>query len=252
MAIDRDGGAPRDGLTMYDELADWFHLLTAPAEYADEAAFIFQLLRDHVHGSIETLLELGSGGGNTASHLKAHVRMTLTDISMPMLDLSRSLNPECEHLLADMRSARLGRSFDAVLIHDAIMYMTSEPDLRAALETAFVHCRAGGAAVLAPDCVQETFHPDTRHGGHDGATRALRYLEWTYDSDPTDTSYVTDFVMLLRDGTADTRLRYDRHVMGLFPRARWIELLGAVGFEAFAVEDPGGRTVFVGERPGGR
>ena len=79
---------------------------------------------------IDTLLELGSGGGNNASHLKKHFQMTLVDLSPGMLEVSRKLNPECEHLQGDMRSVRLGRSFDAVFMHDAIAYMTSAEDLR--------------------------------------------------------------------------------------------------------------------------
>jgi SAM-dependent methyltransferase len=243
------GDEPRDGLRLYDELADWFHLLTAPEEYADEAAFVLDLLRAHVDGPLETLLELGSGGGNTASHLRAHLRLTLTDISPAMLDLSRTLNPDCEHLLGDMRTARLGRTFDAVLIHDAVMYMTSEADLRAALETAFVHLRPGGAAVIAPDCVRETFKPNTDHGGHDGEGRALRYLEWSYDPDPSDTTFVTDFALLLREGARDVRVRYDRHVEGLFARAAWLDLLREVGFVPSVTVDEWDREVFVGVRP---
>jgi len=242
-------GGPRDGLRLYDELADWFHLLTAPAEYADEASFIHDLLRAHVAGPLETLLELGSGGGNTASHLRERLRLTLTDLSPAMLDLSRTLNPDCEHLVADMRSARLGRTFDAVLIHDAVMYMTTEADLRAALETAFVHLRPGGAAVVAPDCVRETFRPKTDHGGHDGAGRALRYLEWTYDPDPDDTTFFTDFALLLREGASDVRVRYDRHVEGLFARATWLDLLREVGFVPSVVVDRWQRDVFVGFHP---
>jgi len=206
-------GGPRDGLRLYDELADWFHLLTAPAEYADEASFIHDLLRAHVAGPLETLLELGSGGGNTASHLRERLRLTLTDLSPAMLDLSRTLNPDCEHLVADMRSARLGRTFDAVLIHDAVMYMTTEADLRAALETAFVH------------------------------------LEWTYDPDPDDTTFFTDFALLLREGASDVRVRYDRHVEGLFARATWLDLLREVGFVPSVVVDRWQRDVFVGFHP---
>jgi len=243
------GDEPRDGLRLYDELADWFHLLTAPAEYADEAAVILDLLRAHVDSPLETLLELGSGGGNTASHLRAHLRLTLTDIAPAMLDLSRTLNPGCEHLLGDMRSLRLGRTFDAVLIHDAVMYMTSEADLRAALETAFVHLRPGGAAVIAPDCVRETFKPNTDHGGHDGEGRALRYLEWSYDPDPSDTTFITDFALLLREGADDVRVRYDRHVEGLFARAAWLGLLREVGFVPSVTVDEWEREVFVGIRP---
>ena len=83
-----------------DELAPWFHLLTAPADYADEAAFALATLREHISGPLETMLELGSGGGNMASHLKGAVRLTLTDVSPAMLALSETLNPECEHLPA--------------------------------------------------------------------------------------------------------------------------------------------------------
>jgi SAM-dependent methyltransferase len=238
-----------DGLVMYDELADWFHLLTAPEEYADEAALFLDLLREHVDGPLETMLELGSGGGNTASHLRAHVRLTLTDVAPAMLDLSRGLNPECEHVAGDMRTLRLGRTFDAVLIHDAVMYMTSEGDLQAALSTAFVHLRPGGAAVVAPDCVRETFEPSTDHGGHDGAGRALRYLEWSYDPDPDDTTFVTEFAMLLRDGVDDVRVRHDRHVNGVFPRATWLDLCRIVGFEPTVVPDRWGRELFVARRP---
>jgi len=227
-----------DSPRLYSELADWFHLLTRPEDYAEEARFYTETLRASAHHPVETVLELGSGGGNNASHMKAHFRLTLVDVSLRMLALSRGLNPECEHLEGDMRSLRLGRLFDAVFIHDAIDYMTTEDDLAAALQTAYVHCRPGGAALFAPDCVRETFRPATQHGGHDGPDRALRYLEWTWDPDPSDTRYVTDFAYLLRDGSGNVSAQSDRHNLGLFPRSTWMELLAGAGFEARAVPFP--------------
>ncbi len=235
-------------LAMYGELAGWFHLLTSPADYADEAAVILQLLREAVDGPLETMLELGSGGGNTASHLGAHLRLTLTDLSPAMLDVSRTINPGAEHLVGDMRSLRLGRTFDAVLIHDAVVYLTTAADLRAAIETAWAHLRPGGALVICPDHVAETFKPSTEHGGHDGDGRALRYLEWAYDPDPSDTTYTTDFAILTREGDR-VSVRHDRHVEGLFPRRTWLELLASVGFESRAVPDEWGRDLFVAGRP---
>ena len=100
-----------------------------------------------------TVLELGSGGGNNASHLKARFDMVLVEPSAGMRAVSRALNPECEHIDGDMRTVRLGRQFDAVFVHDAVCYMTTESDLRLAIETAFVHCRPGGVALFAPDFV---------------------------------------------------------------------------------------------------
>lgn len=49
-----------------------------------------------------------------------------------------------------MRLLRLGRMFDGVLIHDTIMYMSSEEDLRAALVTAYEHCKPGGVVGIRP------------------------------------------------------------------------------------------------------
>lgn len=58
-----------------------------------------------------------------------------------------------------MCTVRLGRTFDAVLVHDAVMYLTTEDDLRQAIATTYVHVRPGGVAVFAPDYVSETFRP---------------------------------------------------------------------------------------------
>ena len=214
---------------LYWDLADWFHLLTAPEEYAEEAAVYQDELSRAAASPPETLLELGSGGGNNAFHLKSRFRCTLTDLSPAMLEVSRRINPECEHVAGDMRSLRLGRVFDAVLVHDAVMYLTTEAELRQAMETAFVHCRPGGAALFAPDYVRETFAPRTDHGGHDGEGRSLRYLEWTWDPDPSDSTYFADFAYLLREGR-ELRVVSDRHVEGLFPRGTWKRLLEDVGF----------------------
>jgi SAM-dependent methyltransferase len=233
---------------LYDELASWWPLLSVPEDYADEAAFFHRTLLDACAQPPQTLLELGSGGGNNASHLKAHFHMTLVDRAPGMLAVSRALNPECEHIEGDMRTLRLGRLFDAVFIHDAIMYLTSERELRQAIETCFVHCRPGGAALLAPDYVRENFQPTTEHGGHDGAGRGLRYLEWTWDPDPTDCTYLTDFAYLLREADGAVRVEHDRHVEGLFPRATWLRLLSEVGFAPEVIRDDYQRELFVARK----
>ncbi|MGE3271929.1 MAG: trans-aconitate 2-methyltransferase [Chloroflexota bacterium] len=221
---------------LYTELAGWYHLLTAPDDYAEEAAFYWGCFTDVAETSPQTLLELGSGGGNMAWHYKQHVTATLTDLSAEMLALSRTINPELEHIQGDMRTLRLGRTFDAVFVHDAVMYLTTESDLRQAMDTAFAHLRPGGVAVFAPDFVQETYKPSTDHGGHDGTDgRALRYLEWTHDPDPTDSVVAADFVYVLREGDGPPRSLVDRHSVGLFSRKVWLRLLHEAGFQDVSV-----------------
>jgi SAM-dependent methyltransferase len=194
-------------MKLYRELASWWPLVSAPAEYAEEAAIAAETMQGGARGPVRRVLELGCGGGNNASHLKARFEMTLSDLSPGMLDVSRALNPGCEHVRGDMRTLRLGRTFDAVFVHDAVMYLTRERDLRAAVVTAYEHLRPGGVALFVPDDVKETWRPVTKHGGHDGDGRALRYLVWSYDPDPGDTTGTRSASSRARRGCASSRRR---------------------------------------------
>lgn len=234
---------------LYNQLAAWWPLLSPAADYAEEADFFLQVMRNAGLSTASSLLELGSGGGSNALHLKHHfARMTLTDLSPEMLKVSRTLNPTCEHLEGDMRTLRLGRAFDVVFIHDAIDYMLTQQELKQALETAAVHCKPGGLGLFVPDYVRETFQPSTDHGGTDGDGRSLRYLEWTYDPDSSDSTYITEFAYLLREGDRGTQIEHDEHICGLFARADWLELLHEVGFQPEVIRDPFARELFLARK----
>jgi SAM-dependent methyltransferase len=225
-------------LRLYDELAAWWPLLSPPDEYEEEATFYASTLIRACARPPRTVLELGSGGGCNASHMKAQFEMVLVEPSAGMREVSLALNPECEHVDGDMRTVRLDRQFDAVFVHDAVCYMLTEADLGRAIETARVHCRPGGVVLLAPDHVRETFEPATSSGGRDGEGRALRYLEWTWDPDPSDTTYLVDYALLLRTENGAARVEHDRHVEGLFPRELWLRLLTDAGFGPESIPCP--------------
>jgi len=235
-------------MKLYDELAAWWPVFSDPKEYRREAAHIARVLRKATSPAPRTVLELGSGGGNSAFHLKARFAMTLVDMSPQMLRVSRKLNPECEHVKGDIRTVRLRRTFDAVFVHDAICHMTTERDLRAVMQTAYEHCRPGCIALFVPDFVRETFVEGTDQGGSDSPRRRLRFLQWVFDPDPNDTTYLVDFAILLRNKNGEARLVHDRHMLGLFPRSRWLRLLRDVGLKAVVVRDDDIREVFVGRR----
>src|SRR2546427_8175864 len=134
----------------YDGLAEWWPIMADPAEFREEALFFDRLLRESSDPPPRSVLDLGSGSGNVAFHLKAHYAMTLVDVSPQMLAVSRALNPECDHLLGDIRTLRLGKTFDAVFVHDAVCHMTTESDLQAAMETAILHCPPAGRGRVLP------------------------------------------------------------------------------------------------------
>ena len=237
---------------LYADLTSWYRLIDPPQDHREEAeAFEAGLVRA-ISGPANTLLELGSGAGHNACHLKRRFRCTLTDLSEPMLALSRELNPECEHQMGDMRSLRLRRTFDAVLVHDAVVYMTTEDDVLAALRTAFARTRPGGAAIVAPDHVRETFRESTALIEGADATRSLRCLEWTWDPDPSDSTCTVEYAFLLRDGIRMQAV-HDRHLEGLFSEEAWRRLLQTAGFSVATIARPIGNgaedRVFLCRRP---
>jgi SAM-dependent methyltransferase len=246
-------------MKLYNELASWWQLMSPAAEYVEEAAFYRATLCNAARQPIETILELGSGGGNNASHLKHHFKeMVLVDISPGMLAMSRALNPELTHVEADMRTARLGRQFDAVFVHDALCYMTTETGLRQAIETAFVHCKPGGVALFCPDHIRENFEETAEHGGVDegAGARGMRWLSWQWQQNPDDTTYFVDYAYLLRESDGAVRVVHDRHIEGLFRRDTWLQLFQDVGFTHNALPfehsdlEPGKHEVFLCVRPG--
>ena len=233
----------------YTELASWWPLFSPPSDYVEEADDLLPTLLAAADAPPATLLELGAGGGSLAYHLKGRMRLTLSDVSMQMLANSRAVNPECEHVVGDMRTLDLGRTFDVVFIHDAIMYAIDEASVRATIATAARHCRLGGGIVVVPDHVRETFEPETSHGGEDAPDgRGLRYLQWSWDPDPSDTTFEVAYAFLLRDADGSTRVEGDRHVEGLFPRNSWLTFLREAGFDAASRLDRWHRDVFAGRK----
>ena len=105
--------ASREGARMslprlYTDLASWWPLLSPPEHYEEEAEVIIAFLREALGKVPATILELGSGGGNSASYLKRHATMTLVDLSPDMLAVSRKLNPGVEHVGATCAACASG------------------------------------------------------------------------------------------------------------------------------------------------
>ncbi len=237
---------------VYSDLAGWWPLISPPEEYAEEAVHLADVFGSATI-AVREVLDLGSGGGGVAVHLKDRFALTLVDLSGEMLDVSRRLNPECEHIQGDMRTIRLGRAFDAVLVHDAVDYMTCEEDLRQVIETAFVHCRPGGMAVFVPDHVADTFREGAGGGGSSDATgRRASFREHIWDPNPADDWVQAEYEFVLRSADATVQVVREKHRLGAFSCATWLRLLAGAGFGTVTTEGPrtGMRgTLFAARRP---
>jgi SAM-dependent methyltransferase len=245
---------PGEGYRLYRELAGWWPLISPPTEYAGDAAVIERAFAE-VAQPVRTLLDLGSGGGHVSRHLHRDRSVTLVDISADMLAVSRQLNPDCTHVLGDMRTIRLGQLFDAVLVHDAVDYVTSQDDLALVVGTAAAHCRPAGVAVFAPDHTADTFRPGTgAGGGRDDSGRQASFTERTTDPDPADDWILAEYEFTLRDADGTVTTVPEAHRLGSFARATWLRLLTAAGFTAdvWPLSGPGRapRLLFVGRLAG--
>ena len=242
--------SPKDQRRLYGDLA-WTWPIISPLEHSfEEAGEFWWTMRTFSRIEVNTLLDLGCGGGHNDYTLKKYFQVTGIDISESMLALARRLNPEVTYCPGDMRSVRLEEQFDAVLIADSIAYMLSVEDLQAAFMTAFVHLKPGGVFCTYAEVTKERFQQNhTRSSTYTGDGATITLVENSFDPNPADTTYENTFIYLIRRG-GRLSIETDRHLGGIFPEQTWTGLLKAVGFEVAQTTFSGGDyPVFVGIKP---
>lgn len=215
---------------LYREFAHLWPLMSPPEDYAAEAVFWHTVLGERLGPGRHSLLELGVGGGHLLSHLAGDFDATAVDLSPAMLDQCRQRLPNVDLHLGDMRTVRLGRTFDAVVIHDAISHMLTEADLLAAFQTAAAHLKPGGIFVTAADRYREQFtSPETETATHSDGHTTFTYFQYDWLPDP-DRTVVEVLLTYVIQTPADLRIEHDRMQVGLFPRTIWLRLLTEAGF----------------------
>ncbi len=200
---------------LYGDLAEHWPVISPVDAYADEGRFISAILRA---AAARDVVEFGCGGGHLSSYLRDEFALTLTDVSPQMVDMSQRLNPGCEHVVADMFDADLGRTFDAVLIHDAADYILDRDQMHAAFTTAGRHLRPGGLLLVVPDHLAETWQPSVMTGGSDAVRYEARY-------EAREGGIRIHFTV-----TVVGREIRESHDIGLFAQVEWVAGLARAGF----------------------
>ena len=224
---------------LYSDLSWLWPIISPPEDYIPEVAQFVRLIQQYSRRPVQTLLDLGCGGGHNDHWFKMYYQVTGVDLSESMLSLARQLNPEATYLAGDMRSVRLGQTFDAVVVADSITYMLSEDDLRLAFTTAYEHLAPGGVFVTYAEENRENFEQNSVHT----STQSLENIEVTlienyYDPDPQDTTIEVTFIYLIRQA-GELQIETDRHTLGLFSLDTWDRLLRETGFEVDRVNYEG-------------
>lgn len=226
-------------MRLYTDLAELWPLLSPPEDYESEAALLHGMIQTHLPGREDIrVLELGAGGGHTLCHLADHYACTAVDLSGAMLALCRKLIPQVRTVEGDMRTVRLGETFDVVLIHDAIDYMTTPADVAATLETIKAHLAPDGLAFIAPTYLAETFDNHAIESDSNGDPETGRVLAYTsYVSRLSDeaTTFEMILVYFIHDEASESgavRVVEDRHVCGLFGQQQWHDMIREAGLSS--------------------
>ncbi len=241
---------------MYDDFAHLWPLISHHSDYEMEARYWRDALLAELGNRRLSILEFGVGGGNNLHHILypgcdgimsddaacngAHMGTdrpshdaVVVDPSSKMLANCKLLNPSVEQHIGDMRTARLDRKFDAVLIHDAVCYLLSEDDIIATLDTARAHIRDGGVLIMAPDWYTETY-PGTRldAGIRRDVSPEFASIEYDHDPDPDDTTLESVFIYIIKNDDGSVRVEEDRHITGIFSIHTWLALMERAGFSS--------------------
>jgi SAM-dependent methyltransferase len=215
---------------LYDDLAWLWPVISPPEEHVRENEEFARMLRECSPEPVRTLLHLGCGGGHDDFTLKKHFKITGVDISSAMLGMAERLNPELKYHAGDMRTVRLGETFDAVIIGDSIGYMVTREDLLAVFQTAFVHLKPGGVLLTLVEETMESFQQNkTSCSTHVQDVVEVTFIENYYDANPDDSAYEAIMIFLIRRQGRLT-VEIDRHRLGLFSLDTWWELLEVAGF----------------------
>ncbi|RQV99296.1 class I SAM-dependent methyltransferase [bacterium] len=217
--------------SLYSDLAWAFRMISPPEEYEQESKALFEWMEQYAEIPVRSLLHLGCGAGHHDYTLKKSLQVTGVDLNDSMLKLARELNPDVEYHQGDMRSVRLNKQFDAVTIFDSVGYMTSEEELKQAVETAKAHLNDGGVLLMMPDETSETFVQNlTYHTACQDEHVHLIFIENYFDPDPTDTEFEATFLFLIRENGKLT-IKQDKHNLGLFHASTWQRVIEEAGLQ---------------------
>jgi SAM-dependent methyltransferase len=218
----------------YDDLAWLWPVVSPAADYAEEVGtFRARLTRNGVADG-SRVLHLGCGGGSIDYNLARNYRVTGVDMSAAMLEQARRVNPDVDYVQGDMRSVRLERTFDAVLVHDAISYMTSRDELVQVYRTAATHLRPGGVLIALPEEIRERVTHPPHIAKYDAGERTVWMAELSHDPDPRDNTFEDIYVFIIRESDGSVRAVTDRHTHGVFEIGDFLGAIDEAGFDARA------------------
>lgn len=220
----------KDSRRLYHDLSWIWPVVSPPEDYVEETEFFSRIIKEESMRTVKTLLHLGCGGGRNDFTFKKYFDVTGVDISEEMLRMAKEINPDADYIIGDMRSIRLGKTFDCVAALDSVNYMKTEEDLKQLFRTAHEHLNPGGIFLTVVEESSERFRQNrTISSTHARSGKQITFIENSYDPDPDDNHFEMTIIYLVRQNSG-LEIYTDSHIWGLFPLGTWRHLLQMAGF----------------------
>jgi len=235
---------------MFTESAAFYDAIYAAKgkDYAREAQQLHTLIQKQKKSSGNTLLDVACGTGVHIAFLRQHYKVEGLDLDAEMLKIARQRCPEIVFHQADMIDFALGHQFDVITcLFSSIGYVKTLENLRQTVANFAKHLQSGGVLIVEPWFTPEAYHPGTVHA--------------TFVDEP-ELKIARINVSELEDRVAVMKMHYlvgtpegiqyftERHEMGLFTHAEYLEAFRVSGLDVF-FDSEGliGRGLYIGIKP---
>ena len=189
-------------MRLYQDLAWLWSEMTPSETYLEEAYDLYEIAEDALQRAPRSWIELGAGGGYLMEALLQHhpdTDVTIVDMSSDMIAESTQRNPRATQICADMTTLDLDRQFDVVLLHDAVMYLSSQETIQQTLRQMKQLLKPDGVAIIIPDVCQESFEERILSSEIRGQRAHIHFTEWHWDPDPSDDLITVEFSVLFKE-----------------------------------------------------
>jgi len=221
---------------LYHDLSWIWPVISPPEDYVEETEFFCRVIKEYSAIDVRTFLHMGCGGGRNDHTFQKHFDVTGVDISEEMLKLAKELNPASEYVQGDMRSIRLGRTFDCVTALDSVNYMKTEEELSQLFRTANEHLNPGGVFLTFAEENRERFKQNrTISSTHSQGDTQITFIENSYDPNPYDNHFEMTIIYIVRK-KGNLEIYTDSHIWGLFRLDTWHRLLKKTGFNTLELK----------------
>ena len=235
------------GPLMFHGLAKYYDTLVSAKDSRSESERLEQLARRVGRSSGRTWLDVACGTGRHLEYLRRHYAVTGIDVSPEMLRIARRRLPGIRLLRRDMRTFRLGTSFDVVsCLYSAIGHLNTQRDLEATIANFARHAKPGGVVLVEPWIDPSDFRTGYVHlVSH--PSPELTVVRMSVSSRRGVHSVVRYHYLIGKAGRGIEHFE-ERDVGLLVPRTRVLEIMRKAGLASRFIREglTPGRGLFVG------